>query len=144
MKSKRVIDNTQDIMDSRDVIEYMEEMESEREGFMDAIEEAEGLDEKVQAKEALKEWDEDNGAEYGALKAFCEEGEGATSDWIHGATLILDGHFKDYAQQFAEDIGAIDRAASWPNTCIDWDEAASELQMDYTSIDFDGETYWVR
>jgi hypothetical protein len=28
--------------------------------------------------------------------------------------------------------------------CIDWNEAASELQMDYTAVEFDGVTYWVR
>ena len=27
---------------------------------------------------------------------------------------------------------------------IDWAQAAHELQMDYTSVDFDGVTYWIR
>lgn len=35
-------------------------------------------------------------------------------------------------------------ANRWPFTCIDWDKAAQELQMDYTSVEFDGITYWVR
>lgn len=34
--------------------------------------------------------------------------------------------------------------ASWPNTCIDWDEAARELQYDYFTVEFDGITYWIR
>lgn len=27
---------------------------------------------------------------------------------------------------------------------IDWERAAEELRMDYTAVDFDGVTYWVR
>jgi hypothetical protein len=141
---KQNIDNGQDIMDSRDVIEALEEMETERQDLLDQIEDAEEADDKIDAERALRDWDETTGPEFEALKAFCEEGEGATSDWIHGATLIRDDYFKEYAQQFAEDIGAINREASWPNSCIDWDEAADELQQDYSSIEFDGVTYWVR
>jgi hypothetical protein len=36
----------------------------------------------------------------------------------------------DFAEQLAEDIGAIDWAnLSWPMTCIDWDRAGRELLM---------------
>lgn len=37
----------------------------------------------------------------------------------------------DFAQRFAEDIGAINDDATWPNDCIDWDRAARELMYDY-------------
>jgi hypothetical protein len=64
-------------------------------------------------------------------------------DW-YPVTLIRDSYFKDYAQELAEDIGAINSDASWPNNCIDWDKAARELQMDYSSVEFDGVTYHYR
>lgn len=38
---------------------------------------------------------------------------------------------EDFAQDLAEDIGAIDDSAVWPNTCIDWKRAARELMYDY-------------
>jgi antirestriction protein len=38
---------------------------------------------------------------------------------------------EDFAQQLAEDIGAINKNAQWPNNCIDWEHAASELMYDY-------------
>jgi len=38
---------------------------------------------------------------------------------------------KDFAQQLAEDIGAIDPKAGWPNNCINWEWAAQELMYDY-------------
>lgn len=37
----------------------------------------------------------------------------------------------DFAQNLAEDIGAIDEDAAWPNNCIDWERAARELEGDY-------------
>jgi len=64
-------------------------------------------------------------------------------DWYPGY-LIRDSHFKDYAMELADDIGAIDSNTSWPLTCIDWDQAARELQYDYSSVEFDGVTYWCR
>ena len=142
--ARREISNAQDIMDSRDVIARREELEIERQDLLDDIEVAEDESDKDDANRELSLWDEDYKEELDALIALCEEGEGATSEWPYGATLIRDDYFVEYAQQFAEDIGAINREASWPNDCIDWEKAAEMLQMDYTSIDFDGVTYWVR
>lgn len=65
-------------------------------------------------------------------------------DWQYGATLIREDHFTEYAQELAEDIGAMPDNLSWPLTCIDWEQAARELQMDYTSVELDGHTYYVR
>ena len=59
-------------------------------------------------------------------------------------TLILDSYFKDYAMNFADQIGAIENDMEWPACHIDWDEAAESLQMDFTSVEFGGYTYWTR
>jgi hypothetical protein len=64
-------------------------------------------------------------------------------DW-YPVTLIRDSYFRTYAQELAEDIGAIDSNAQWPAYCIDWERAARELQYDYTSCDIDRVTYWYR
>ena len=66
------------------------------------------------------------------------------SDWEHGAILIRDDHFQEYAQQLAEDCGCIPDGLTWPLTCIDWERAARELQYDYMPYRLSGETYWVR
>jgi antirestriction protein len=39
---------------------------------------------------------------------------------------------EEFAQDFADNIGAIDREAKWPQTCIDWEWAAKELMYDYS------------
>jgi len=164
--------NSDDVIDSRDVIRAIRDLEDEREQLADAVTEAEDafrelvgvsysdataeqIDENdaedaestlLAARAALQEWDEDED-QGGALKALRDlEGEAeGYSDWRHGATLIRDSYFEDYARQTAEDIhgrGVAD--ASWPFDCIDWEKAADALKQDYTCVDFDGVEYWVR
>jgi len=41
-------------------------------------------------------------------------------------------------------MGVIDDNTRWPCHCIDWDQAARELRMDYSAIEFNGMTYWYR
>ena len=65
-------------------------------------------------------------------------------DWEHGETLIRDSYFEEYAQELAESCGMVNASAQWPARCIDWEQAASELKMDYMSVDFDGIEYWIR
>ena len=57
--------------------------------------------------------------------------------------LIHDTNFEAHARELARDMTgkSID---FWPMSCIDWKQAADELMADYTSIDFDGETYYTR
>lgn len=57
---------------------------------------------------------------------------------------IREDDFAEYAEELAEEIGAIQRGASWPNNCIDWKRAADELAVDYSSFTFEGDTYLVR
>lgn len=154
------ISNYDDIIDSRDVIARIEELEAEREALQLEIDDAEvqwlkteaGTDEahavvdrRQAAYVALDAWTaSDDADELRILKALADEASGYAADWKYGETLIRDSYFRDYAEQLADDIGAIDRNASWPVNCIDWDQAARELQMDYSAVDFDGVTYWVR
>lgn len=160
------ISNSDDIIDSRQVSKRIEELQDERICLVDDVTEAQEEYENAKvtserdgsdlladgelgdnlksAEDALKEWDDgDEAKELANLKALQEQGEGY-SDWRHGVTLIRDDHFEKYAEQYAEDIGAIPDNAQWPCTCIDWEKAARELRMDYTAIEFDGVTYWVR
>ena len=140
------ISNTDDIIGSRDVIARIEELTDELEtARADQGGETESFEEWLAA--VLRDSAEpfhDEARELASLKTLAEEASGYAADWQHGETLIRDSYFKDYAQQLADDIGAIDRNASWPCNCIDWDQAARELRMDYTAVDFDGVTYWIR
>jgi pyruvate/2-oxoglutarate dehydrogenase complex dihydrolipoamide acyltransferase (E2) component len=156
----RTIDNGDNIIDSRDVIRRVEELETERQDLADAVDEAqEAEDDAVrdeadttatsaaleEATAALTAWDEsDEARELAAIKAFAEEGEQNLSDWRHGETLIADHYFTQYAQELAEDVGAVGRDLQWPLMHIDWDAAADALKADYTSLTWDGAEYWGR
>jgi antirestriction protein len=139
----REVSNHDDVIDSRDVIARIEELTDEREPLAEAVTEAEDADAKAEAEEALADWDSDNGDELKALQSLAKDAEGY-SDWEYGATLIRDSYFQTYAEELADDIGAIPKDIAWPCTCIDWERAARELQMDYSSVDFGGVTYWIR
>lgn len=58
-------------------------------------------------------------------------------------TLIREDCFKEYAQELAHDLGAMEYA-SWPYCHIDWDAAAKALKQDYTEVTYDGDTWLVR
>lgn len=127
------IDLTSDIIDTRDIIERIEELEASIEdGAAETPEqeraEAEELNTLLTVMEELK----DNG-----------DDEQWRGDW-YPLTLIRDSYFRDYAEELAVDCGMVNSQASWPNNCIDWDQAARELKYDYTSISVDGVTYYFR
>lgn len=59
-------------------------------------------------------------------------------------TLIPEDDFEDYARELAEDIGDMPREQSWPASYIDWEAAADALKMDYTTVEYDGTTHYIR
>jgi len=75
-----------------------------------------------------------------ALRALRDTLGGAFGDEV----LIPESDFEDYARELAEGIGAIPDDLAWPVNCIDWEQAARELAMDYTSVTFEGIDYYVR
>lgn len=160
-------DNTDDVVDSRDVIESIAELEGEIQSRIltdlfpgEDASWGDVADANVDAADGIHVlpvslWptglDAATIAELGELasvlvplRKLASQGECSTGDWQHGATLIRDSYFEDYARELADDIGAVPTERTWPMTCIDWEQAARELQMDYTSVDFDGVDYWVR
>ena len=125
------ITSSDDLIDVRDIIARVEELEST-------------VDEDDQDT-----YDVDDAAEYAVLTSLLSDlcGNGGDEQWKgdwYPISLIRDSYFEDYAQELADDIGAINSDATWPNNCIDWERAARELQVDYTTVEFEGATYWYR
>lgn len=121
---KTNLDLNADVIDVRDIIARYEELEEMEDKLPDA-------EERYQLSVILTE-----------IKGMSGD-EQWRGDW-YPVTLIRDSHFKDYAQELAEDCGMVDSNVTWPNTCIDWDYAARELRYDYSGIDINGVTYWTR
>jgi antirestriction protein len=66
-----------------------------------------------------------------------------TADMLSEAEDAYSGQYdsdEDFAQQLAEDIGAVTEGLTWPNNCIDWKHAARELMYDY----FESDGYYFR
>jgi hypothetical protein len=167
----KTISNSDDVIDSRDVIARIDELEDERQGLSDTLEEArtslqeaqekldgwEGADESEEllasrneasktfddSRNDLDEWDEDNGDELKSLKALAEEGESATSEWPHGEILIRESYWVEYCEELVKDIG--DMPKEIPSYIeIDWDKTADNIKADYSEVDYDGVTYLIR
>jgi len=154
MRRHHTISNTDNIIDSRDVITRVDELESElQDTHEEAVKEWDDDDADVRGPQPSPDFDtwlearadeDDDARELLALRALAAEGEDYAPDWRHGEALIRDDYFTTYAQQFADDIGAINREATWPLCHIDWDAAAESLKQNYSAIDYDGVSYWVR
>ncbi len=142
------------ILDSRDIISRIDDLESAESDVTEATEELAEIEESepsataAQIAEAREARDDaadafpaEDREELETLRGIASDGN--YGDWDHGATLILDSHFSDYAREFAADIGAISADAHWPLCHIDWDAAADALKTDYIEIEAEGETYFM-
>ena len=108
---------SEDRIDTRDLVDELAELEADPDADQD----------RAQAIRAL----------FDALSNYAGDSQ------EDGIFLIAKDAFEDYAQELAEDIGAIPNSeAGWPLYCIDWEWAARELTQDYTTVDFDGTTYY--
>lgn len=188
----RIPNNNQNVIDSRDVVARIEDLNEERKSLEDELNELNEKSDKLiavleqaselcgkgaggfggtgrlvdndellalaneieaaadtlttwgeasqEAAEALANWDEFNQEELKALQSLESAG---IPEWEYGTTLVRDSYFTEHAVNEADSIFGID-FNQWPYTCIDWEQAATELQQDYTQVDFDGVTYWVR
>jgi len=168
------VSNMQDVIDSRDVIARIEELQGFRDDAKTTAEEKQAriaeLDAQAERTEPeqdevddLRDWITENTStdkegnavfysvdfseeEAAELAALesLQEEASGSADWTYGETLIRDSYFQTYAQELAEDCGMLKDADSWPGRCIDWEMAARELQQDYMQVDFDGVEYWIR
>ena len=134
----REISNSDDVIDSRDVIARIEQLEVLRQpGPVDTG----NPDDEDRSQDDLF-------AELARLEAFMSEMEGRGGDeqwrgaW-YPVTIIRDSYFVDYCQELCADIGDIPRDMP-AYLVIDWEATARNIQQDYTSVEFDGVTYWVR
>lgn len=115
----------EDILNSQDVIDRMEELQQEillSESSLVVLE-------VIALKQELKE-----------LEGFAKYAS-EVDDWEHEAYFIRDSNFTDYTRDLAEDCYEI--PSEWPFRCIDWKQASEELKCDYSAYDFGGVTYWI-
>ncbi len=111
--------------------------------YLDARELMKELDELRDTKDDAEEdadlaLDEEEEERLAALIEL-EEALGPGSD----VTLIPDHEFEDYAEEMAYDVGFVERSSTIASY-IDWERWATDLEMDYTRVEFDGGDYLYR
>ena len=131
---------TIDRIDMEEITDRIEELRASRDEY----------NEKMDDENAWAGIDDGEPEELAELEELIEELRGAgggdhqwEGDW-YPRELIADYSFEEYAQELADDIGAINSDAGWPNNCIDWERAARELAMDYSMVEFRGTDYYWR
>ena len=133
------VDLSADYIDVRDIIVRVLELRDERDTY----------NEKMGRPDAWDGVPDGDPEELAMLEGILSElaGHGGDEefegDW-YPVQLIAESYFQEYAQDLAEDCGMVDTNARWPMNCIDWEQAARELQMDYSSIEICDVTYWYR
>lgn len=136
-----MIDETQDIIDSRDVIERISELETIRDDWqdwLDALAVAEEDGDTLDSDDAPEEFDSDMMCELCELQAL--ENDCNYGDWQHGESLISDSYIETYLQDMVDDCYEIPELPSFMSVSIDFDA----LKMDYTEVEFRGQTFFIR
>ena len=131
--------NMDDVIDSRDIIERIAELRDMRETYLSDFES------ESERAARTDHWNEctPEGEELETLEKLAAECESYADDWEYGVTLVRDSYFTDYAINLVEECGYISK--DFPHWIeVDWEATARNVRMDYTNVDFDGVTYWIR
>ena len=136
------LNNTDDVIDSRDVIARIEELEAEQAELVQQLSDGEITEAEMIA------FDEDKGHDLDALRELAALGE-CSPDWIHGEQLIRATYFVQYITELIDDCYDLPKeltSGDWPyrHITIDFEAAAKEAEQDYNSVDFDGVEYLIR
>ena len=126
----RDISSGNDVLDVRDIIARVEELEGEYDTAADKEDEAERLEELNKLNALLDE--------------LC--GNGGDKQWRgdwYPITLIRDSYFVEAMEEDLKSLGYLPKDMPWWIE-IDMDKTAANMQQDYSSVDYDGETYWYR
>ena len=140
------------VFDTRDLIEYKEFLESEicdiiNDEINDSEHEALDIDECIDWTNKQDEprcYTADIEIEhYNKIKDFCEELENYAPDFTYGEAVIHEDYFTEYCEELLKDCGYIpENFPSW--ICLDFEETAENMKVDYASIDYGNETYYIR
>jgi len=118
------------VIDSRDIQDLIDELQAER----DALEDN---------PEKLLEWKEANEDELSELLSVREQGQSVTTEWEFGEALIRESYWVEYVQELLADIGDLPKDLP-VYIAIDWEQTAKNIRVDYSEITFNGETYLIR
>lgn len=149
MNTTTTLDLTADIIDIRDIIERIEELEEQTAGIRSGspLSPTEFLKAYRSFHYPKEGYSDSVLAELATLTAIMEElkGNGGDEQWRgdwYPVTLIRDHYFTDYCREFVQDIGDLPKDIP-AYIAIDWDATADNLRVDYSSIEITYNDRWV-
>ena len=169
----KTISNTDNVIDSRDIIERIDELTGDFQALVDDIEAAETDEERGTAFDDLATWlighteiapdlealdgitfdnvsdwaESDDAHELKTLLALADEAD-CSPDWSYGETLIHEDYFTNYIEEVINDCYELPKefnSGDWPwrHMMLDYEAAADEAKQDYIEVTFDGQTYYI-
>ena len=156
--------NLDEVVDSRDIVTFIDACEEEIEELETALTEAQDelddanselgdAEEEASCSETIKEFRDiaikcervvhtaahELEAANNDLEPWTELRSDCGSEWDDGMILINDDYFEEYVAEMVADSSDI---PSWVE--VDWATTADNVKMDYTSVYIFGETLWIR
>jgi len=116
-----------DILDTRDLQQKMDELQGELDG--------------LESEQDIAEFNDDK--DRGVLLNQLKEAESEVPEWSHGEVLIKDSYFTDYQKEQLSDLGYIPDDFPWW-IVIDYEATAENMKTDYSSITLGDDEYWYR
>jgi hypothetical protein len=131
------------IVNSSDIVDKYEDLQYEYDSLIEAVEDAETDEDSAKAKKELELFDKE---ELDILEDALNQLGNPTKR--NSLTLIHEDHFEQYTKDTIDGAYNLNEFVDtnvWPWNCLkfDMEQAAEELQADYTSYEFDGNTYFV-
>jgi len=135
----------QDYSDSAELFEAMQELHEDEEDPEFMIQDREGfLSDNIEESMWKMDFDaiydvinavENSYLDFEIIEAYIDNIGGVIDETsVCDAEEAYQGSYdsnEQFAEETAEELGCIDRNASWPQNCIDWEYAARELMYDY-------------
>ena len=136
------------MIDTRDLVEKREELQTDLvNSFNDYFDtELEDFDELIKHidnsdNEDVEEWRDDKVYDFEHIDEI-NELEDEIVEFPFGETLIPNDDFTEYCKDLVEyDLGNV---PGFIKDNINWDGVASDLEVDYSSVTYQGESYLVR
>lgn len=135
------------MLDSRDLIQERDDLKEEiLNNFNECFPqyEVEIFEDILFDEEEIESWREFWEGELQTIEEIDDlENEVSTSEWDYGLLLIPEKDFEEYVQVMITDCEYISEDfPSWIK--IDWETTTDNVKVDYSEVEFRGETYYHR
>lgn len=138
----------QDIIDTRDLIEKRDELkQSILDSFLENFEHYEDRTECFEdilfEEEEIQSWKEDWEDEFEQIEEINKVEDLIGSEFDYGCILFSEDYWEEYVEDLIIDCGYISKdLPSWIE--IDWEATANNVKVDYTEVEYQGQTYYGR